>query len=671
MKHISLSWKIMLLLAFFFVVPILGWYLSHYFESKLERAAVAENQQQLEIYHGFFQKLLEEDADFAQSLALKKQPNQVTVSKRQGSILVDGFADEWFPYQNAALSARNNDTASQLMLVEDERLLFGLLQISDNQLIYRASPYSSQSSDMVRLDLGQGFWLFQAIAPGRMQVLREYGDGFQTLNSVYAVWQETQTGYNIEFRVPKALVGDRINAVLYDVDDKELANYNKNYQGVFTFTNFNYFPLSRETNNDWLLDNQLNHQRLIILNTNGQVIYRLGQLFSQEDEFYTESAKIEQLDSYSNIPKIDDQFTQNLNDQDVSVETAGNNSMYFISRAAKPFVLNEAKYGAIILESSLLDKKLSLQQIRWMALLGYLLVWFLISFLILKQIKNYRSRVGILTELTEEAYENDADTVDLKKVSIDGNDEVSQVFENLNYFNERLEQRRDHQKKLLARLNHELRTPLAIIGSSIDNLALSDLTPEDQPLIANARAGLERLSLSFSRLSEANRLEESVDSVQLQWFELIPLLESLTESYSNTWPKVKFLFNNNAKAIKIKGSEDLFAQMMDKLVSNAVDFSEPDTPVVIQLDLVKSSLQLSITNKGPTIDNAKLKTIFNIMESHRNAEQKLASSNLGLGLYIAKLIARRHKARISAKNLESNDGVALKLDWHKKNYVVL
>ncbi len=671
MKYISLNWKLFALLALFFLVPLSGWYLAKYFESQLEEFRVAENKQQLSSYHSFLQKLLAEDSDFAQSLAIEKLPNLVTVGKRQSSILIDGFADEWFSYQDSALLSRNSDKPSRLLLVEDERFLFGLLQVNDNHLVYRSSPYSSQSSDMVRIDLGQGFWLFQAIAPGRLKVLREYGNGFKTLNSVFAVWQETQAGYNIEFRVPKSLVGDRLNAVLYDVDNKNLKEYNEIYQGVFTFTNFSYFPLSGVTNNDWLLSNNFSNQRLSILNKNGQIIYRVGDLFPITDSWFIKPDLVSQADSYLQSTKLDNQFTKKTKAGDINNEQVADGTHYFVVRSAKRFMLNGDEQGMVILESSLLDTKLKLISIQWVGFLIFAIIWLLLCIVILKRVSHYRERVSILRELTEEVYENDSETVDLKTISVEGDDEVAQVFENLNYFNKRLEQRRDHQQKLLARLNHELRTPLAIIGSSVDNLALSELTKEDEQLIANARSGLERLSLSFSRLSEANRLEESIDSVKLDWFELNPLLDSLVKSYARTWPHVTFELILTVKAVKIKGSEDLFAQLMDKLISNAVDFAKAGSPIKISLEQTKSTLILEVANQGPIIESSKLKSIFNIMESQRDKQYKQGASNLGLGLYMAKLIARRHRAKIVAKNLESKEGVALQLSWSKKSYIVL
>lgn len=663
MKNLSISWKIFFVLILFLVIPLMAWFGYQQLEQRLENQATQNNEKLLKVYHGFLQKLLQEDKDFLQQLSLEKKTNQVLVEKRQGPVLIDGFADEWFPYQQVDLVTRNDTKASNIRLIEDEQFVYGLIEITDNQLVYRSGPYSNRSSDMLRLDLGYGYWLFQAIAPGRINVLREYGDGFKNLTSVMAVWQESPAGYTIEFRAPKALVGDRISAVLYDVDKPNSKGFDKKYQGVFTFTDFSYYPLSREKNSDWLLDNHLEQKRLTIVNKAGQPVYQIGNLLSSENKLFIAA------DTYRKATKLDNQFTREIYQSNMATEAVQSGEKDFITRAGEKLSENNFDVGLVILETSIYSEKIILNRIVWLIIALYGFFWLFIVILVLRQIKQYRNRINTLNRLTEQAYEEDAELVDFTDIEIHGNDEVNDLYNNLIYYNQRLEERREHQQRLLARLNHELRTPLAIIGSSLDNLELSELEPDDKSLLKNARSGLERLSLNFSRLSEANRLEDSIDKVKTDWFELNSLLKDLVASYSNTWPDMKFELALADTKVKIKGSEGLFAQMMDKIVSNAVDFSEKNKPIKIELSFDKSNLLLSVMNWGTVISKDKLKAVFNLMESSRN-KQSSSQSNLGLGLYLARLIAKRHRAKIRAINLPKSDGVEIQVSWIKKNYVV-
>ena len=59
-------------------------------------------------------------------------------------------------------------------------------------------------------------------------------------------------------------------------------------------------------------------------------------------------------------------------------------------------------------------------------------------------------------------------------------------------------------------MSHELKTPLAITRSSLDNLASQDLDKQSQQYVARAREGIDRQAEIVRAMSEAQRLEESV-----------------------------------------------------------------------------------------------------------------------------------------------------------------
>jgi len=101
---------------------------------------------------------------------------------------------------------------------------------------------------------------------------------------------------------------------------------------------------------------------------------------------------------------------------------------------------------------------------------------------------------------------------------------------------------------------------------------------------------------------------------------------------------------------------------MDKLVANAVDFSAEsgEEPVRISLALVAGCAELCVENRGPLLPEAMRDKLFQSMVSVRRERDREGSEpHLGLGLYVARLIAEFHGGAISAKNLASGDGVAV------------
>jgi signal transduction histidine kinase len=103
------------------------------------------------------------------------------------------------------------------------------------------------------------------------------------------------------------------------------------------------------------------------------------------------------------------------------------------------------------------------------------------------------------------------------------------------------------------------------------------------------------------------------------------------------------------------GSDDLFAQLLDKLIANAVGFGDFDKPIEIALRGVHEDIVLDVINRGSELPHAMQKQIFNSMVSLRG-DRSGDEPHLGLGLFIARLIAELHRGGITARNLDDGSG---------------
>jgi len=112
----------------------------------------------------------------------------------------------------------------------------------------------------------------------------------------------------------------------------------------------------------------------------------------------------------------------------------------------------------------------------------------------------------------------------------------------------------------------------------------------------------------------------------------------------------------------VEGSPDLAAQLLDKLVANAVDFSSPGHAVRISLAVENGVAELGVENQGPPLPEEMRGKLFESMVSVRGERAREGQSgepHLGLGLYVARLIAEFHGGTIAARNLASGGGVAV------------
>lgn len=203
---------------------------------------------------------------------------------------------------------------------------------------------------------------------------------------------------------------------------------------------------------------------------------------------------------------------------------------------------------------------------------------------------------------------------------------------------------------MAGRLAHELRTPIAVVRSSLENLHASATPGEAQTYLARAEQGLARLATIVERMSEAGRLEQGLAGAAREPYDAVPVVKGCVEGYRLAYPNVEFALSLPQAPLRLEGSPDLLAQLLDKLVENAVDFHTPGTPIRVALS---AEALLRVENDGPPLPEAVRESLFGSMVSSRTGRAD-GVPHLGLGLYIARLIAEFHGGALRAES--SPDG---------------
>jgi signal transduction histidine kinase len=237
-------------------------------------------------------------------------------------------------------------------------------------------------------------------------------------------------------------------------------------------------------------------------------------------------------------------------------------------------------------------------------------------------------------------------------------DEIGDLSRSFSAVLERLAEHHSYLESMAGRLSHELRTPIAVVRSSLENLKISR---ENQDLyIERAEQGLARLNRILERMTEASRLEQSLRALERERFDLAAVVRGCVEGYRLAYPQATFALElpPAGRRVEVEGAPDLAAQLLDKLVENAVDFSQGRAPVRVALDDAAGTAALTVANQGPPLPDKMRTRLFESMISMREAGGT-GTPHLGLGLYVARLIAEFHGGTIAASNLAGGDGVAL------------
>ena len=112
--------------------------------------------------------------------------------------------------------------------------------------------------------------------------------------------------------------------------------------------------------------------------------------------------------------------------------------------------------------------------------------------------------------------------------------------------------------------------------------------------------------------------------------------------------------------MNISGVPEYIAQLMDKLIANAVEFSYEGKMIAVFCRAIKDQAILRISNSGPYLPEEMKDRLFDSMISVR-PQGKQKQPHLGIGLHIARLITEFHQGQIRADNLDEEEGVAITL----------
>ena len=200
------------------------------------------------------------------------------------------------------------------------------------------------------------------------------------------------------------------------------------------------------------------------------------------------------------------------------------------------------------------------------------------------------------------------------------------------------------QKQFIYDASHELKTPLAVIMASADNLE-SNL--EEKKWLNNIKSESDRMNKLVTNLLELARSENMIEQHNYCAINLSKIVEISVLTFES------LIFENDlrieydiSKDIVIMGDSDKLKELIGILLDNAIKHSYAKSKIVVKLFKEKDGINLIVQNRGKAIPPSDYDKIFE--RFYRSDESRKRSDNrYGLGLAIAKNIALAHKGKIS------------------------
>lgn len=234
-------------------------------------------------------------------------------------------------------------------------------------------------------------------------------------------------------------------------------------------------------------------------------------------------------------------------------------------------------------------------------------------------------------------------------------DELGDLSRNITTLLGRLRRYTDYLQSLSARLTHELRTPLAVVATSLESCEQGG--ERTGIYLQRASQATRRLQSIIRAMSESTRLEQMTRDAQFGLVDLRDWLAAVEPVYRDLYLHRDFCLDVGESPVYVEGCADLLQQMLDKLMANAVDFSDEGGCISLHLAQSSNTATLVLSNDGGLIADEIASSLFEPMVSQRDEPRTSSEPHLGLGLYIVKLIVSAHGGKVWAQNREDGRGV--------------
>lgn len=617
-------------------------------------------------------------------------------------IQLDGKLNDWAQYRHRSINygeshqVFKHDAQAPLnvsfnhMVGKYGGYLYAFFEVTDPSVIYRGS-------NSLKIDVNDHLAIATLAPDGKFKryIIATQKDGWVSSYELPAdpkkrmpvtpefkiqgKWLKTEIGYNVEIRLPLEMVGSKLGFAIYDVNDKKSRRLDAivGTSAIDDVENLGTVLVPSPEIESIIKGMSHNSSRIWVVDKHGRVLAKSGDIRTSNsvwtrtvqdkpDESFWGRFKRDYLHRfyYKILTTPPKDFIDSLQDSTVLEGSHIKNALSgrqgstwrltpdnkaVVLAAASPIWIDDKVMGVVIAEETthgirtLRNKALEklFNVILTIMSMGTLALFFFAS--------SISSRIRKLRDEAEEAIDSQGRI----RKTIQGSevrDEIGDLSRSFASIVSRLGQYTHYLENMSSRLSHELRTPVAVVRSSLEHLSLQQLDPDTRKYVDRAEEGVSRLNMILNNMSEATRLEESLSQAEVDIFPLSKVISGCMQGYQLTYPEKEFVVSITDEPLTMSGVPEYMAQLMDKLIANAMEFSTQGTPITVTLAVKSRYAELSITNFGPTLPEKMAEQIFESMVSVRKQKAQ-DKPHLGLGLYIARLITDFHKGTIKARDL--------------------
>lgn len=208
------------------------------------------------------------------------------------------------------------------------------------------------------------------------------------------------------------------------------------------------------------------------------------------------------------------------------------------------------------------------------------------------------------------------------------------------------------QKQFITDANHELKTPLTVIGASCEMLEYENGENEWTTTI---KEQVEKLTELTNKLVFLSRMDEESKKTVMSEFSLSEVAEEAVKPYyALCAAQNKSLDVSIAPNVSYTGDVKMIGELIALLMDNAVKYSSKEGNIRFSLESVGKAKKIVVSNATDGVPKGDLSMLFERfyrLDASRNSE----TGGHGIGLSVAKAIVELHKGKITANSPDGNE----------------
>ncbi len=642
MLRLGLRTKFIFLSCFLFLLPWLGyeyvWEMEKFLRQGQEKTLVGTTRALATALHER-PALFDSQTNFLDQVV---KGRDLYAYNLNNPIQLDGKLSEWQPYQSLfwhydkrylqglSNEHQESDLSFDHMVGKYENYLYAAFKVTDSSLVYRAKNVLSFTRNdhlQIMLKTPEGEFKRYVVAARQDGWVNAFDATTQEpVTKIQGYFKSTDTGYNIELRFPLSMLGNKLGFAIEDWDEDKVEPQLMSTSNLQNPNDIGSVLVPSPEINRILKGMGHSGSRIWVVDNHHRVLAQSGSIH-HADGVWADGLKDAPATTwwqrfeqdylhplyYKILTRPENEFIDTLHDvaamQGTHIASALNgkpasswrltpDNKAVILSAAYPIWIQDKVIGAVIAEETTNGvrtlRNKSLEKL-FNVILAVMLVGTVTLFFFASRIS---SRIRRLRDNAEQAIDAQG-RITGKITYADSNDEIGDLSRSFANIVSRLSGYTDYLENMSSRLSHELRTPVAVVRSSLENLQMQPQSELSQKYLDRASEGVERLGKIITTMSEATRLEQSIQSAEAEEFDLTKVITGCMQGYQITYGESLFTLSLCKEPLNVSGAPEFIAQLLDKLINNALEFKTPQSTISVSLTKQEQHALLKISNQGP------------------------------------------------------------------------